>query len=84
MLDGINPKVILFDFYGTLANIRTDERDIQPWLVVASYLRYRGAKISAAELQNMYFNCVKESLDRSPEPYPDVNVTVIWVIPGGV
>jgi len=78
MLDGINTKVILFDFYGTLVHINTDEHDIQPWLIVASYLRYRGAKISAAELQNMYFNCVKESLDRSPEPYPDVNVIHIF------
>jgi len=52
MLDGINPKVILFDFYGTLASIKTDEKDIQPRLIVASYLCYRGAKISANELQN--------------------------------
>jgi putative hydrolase of the HAD superfamily len=78
MLDGVNPKVILFDFYGTLANIKTDEQDIQPWLIVASYLCYRGAKISANELQNMYFSCVQESLDRSPEAYPDVNVVHIF------
>jgi len=78
MLDDINPKVILFDFYGTLAHIRTDEHSIQPWLVVASYLRYRGAKITANELQNMYFNCVKESLDSSPEPHPEVNIIHIF------
>lgn len=78
MLNDINPKVILFDFYGTLAHIRTDEQSIQPWHVVASYLRYQGAKISANELQSMYFNCVKESLDSSPEPYPDVNIIHIF------
>jgi len=79
MLDGKNTKVILFDFYGTLAHINTDEHDIQPWLIVAAYLRYRGAKISATELQSMYFNYVKESLDRSPEPYPDVDVIHIFM-----
>jgi len=78
MLDDINPKVILFDFYGTLAHIRTDEHSIQPWLVVASYLRYRGAKITANELQNMYFNGVNESLDGSLEAYPDVNIIHIF------
>lgn len=45
---------------------------------MASYLCYRGAKISANELQNMYFHCVQESLDRSPEPYPDVDVIQIF------
>jgi len=78
MLDDVNPKVILFDFYGTLASIKTDEQDIQPWLIVASYLWYQGAKINANELQNMYFNCVKERLDRSLESYPDVDVMHIF------
>lgn len=78
MIEGVNPKVILFDFYGTLASIKTDEQDIQPWFVVASYLSYRGVKISANELQNMYFNCVQERLESSLESYPDVDVMHIF------
>jgi putative hydrolase of the HAD superfamily len=78
VLDGVNTKVILFDFYGTLIDIRTDEYDIQPWLVVASFLRYKGAKVSANELQNIYFNYVQKCLDRSHEPYPDVDVIHIF------
>ncbi len=78
MFDDIKPKVILFDFYGTLAHINTDEHSIQPWLVVASFLRYRGAKISAEELQSLYFNKVQQSLDKSFESYSEVDIVPIF------
>jgi putative hydrolase of the HAD superfamily len=71
-------KAILFDFYGTLINVKTDEHDIQPWYVLASFLHYQGAKVSEYELQTMYFNCVQENLDKSTEPHPDVNVIHIF------
>jgi len=78
VLEDLSLKAILFDFYGTLINVRTDEHDMQSWYVVASFLHYQGVKVSAYELHNMYFECVQENLNRSTEPYPDVNVINIF------
>ncbi len=78
MFDDIKPKLILFDFYGTLVHILTDEHSLQPWFVLTSYLRYQGARITAEELRGMYFDSVQERLDGSPEPYPEVNIIPIF------
>lgn len=75
MLERLTPKAILFDFYGTLVDIGTDEHDLYPWDVVAKFLHYRGSRASGAELQRDYFGWVADALKKSPhQPNPDIDV----------
>jgi len=67
-------KGILLDFYLTIVNIKTNETKDRPWQVLASFLRYRGAGIAPAELRALYFQRLRDSLDRSKEPHPEVDV----------
>ena len=75
MLEQLTPKAILFDLYGTLLDIGTDEHDAYPWEVVAKFLRYRGSDAGGADLQRDYFDWVTNALKNSPhQPNPDVDV----------
>jgi putative hydrolase of the HAD superfamily len=71
-------RAILFDFYLTIVDIKTNERKDRPWRVLASFLRYRGARAGAAELREIYFQYLQESLDRSEERHPEVDVSQIF------
>ncbi|MGB0070288.1 MAG: hypothetical protein WBQ11_19870, partial [Isosphaeraceae bacterium] len=71
-------KAILFDFYLTIVDIKTDERKDHLWQVLASFLQYRGAAVKAAELREIYFHIVQESLDRSAERHPEVDAAQLF------
>lgn len=78
MLSDPKLKGILLDFYLTIVNIKTNETKDRPWQVLASFLRYRGAGIAPAELRALYFRRLRESLDLSKEPHPEVDVVRIF------
>ena len=44
----------VFDLYGTLIDIRTDEEDLRAWEKLALLFRYHGADYEAAELRGAY------------------------------
>jgi putative hydrolase of the HAD superfamily len=71
-------KGIFFDFYQTIADIKTDERKDPLWEVLASWLRYRGAEVGPAKLRDGYFELVERSLTQSTEHHPDVDVQVVF------
>ena len=55
----------IFDLYGTLIDIRTDEEDISAWEKMALLYRYYGADYGAEELREAYISAVHEALDAS-------------------
>ena len=55
----------IFDLYGTLIDIRTDEEDINAWEKMALLYRYYGAVYEAEELRETYVSAVCEALDAS-------------------
>lgn len=55
----------IFDLYGTLIDIRTDEEDIAAWEKMALLYRYYGANYKAKELRKAYVRAVQEALDAS-------------------
>lgn len=55
----------IFDLYGTLIDIRTDEQDIHAWEKMALLYRYHGAQYEAEELRAAYFGAVRDALDAS-------------------
>ncbi len=55
----------VFDLYGTLIDIRTDEEDIWAWKRLALFYRYQGADYKAKELKKAYEKAVQEALRES-------------------
>ena len=72
----LNPKAVLFDFYGTLADICTDERRPMVWKILASFLRYQGVDIKPDILAEMYFDAAQRLLDEAThrQKFPEISV----------
>ncbi len=71
-------RAVFFDLYGTLIEIRTDEYD--PWVysVLSQYLSYHSVNIDAEELKRGYFDGIRQHLEQSTEPYPEVDIYKVF------
>ena len=76
----LDPKIkaILFDFYQTLVEIKTDETKDELWQVLASFLEYRGADVGPDELRELYHREMRERLEGSLERHPEIEVEPIF------
>ncbi|MCX7774231.1 MAG: HAD family hydrolase [Clostridia bacterium] len=66
----------IFDLYGTLFDILTDEEDPQFWVYLARYFSYNGAVYEPRELGVTYLEIVARALAESKKKtnYPDVQI----------
>lgn len=71
-------RAVLFDLYGTLIDIRTDEGDPAVWATLAQYLGYFGVVIGADELRAQYLRRVEFQLSSSPERHAEVDVFAVF------
>lgn len=71
-------QAVLFDLYGTLIDIRTDEQDPADWGTLAQYLGYLGIVIAAEELRSQYQRRVEFQLSSSPERHAEVDVYTVF------
>ncbi len=71
-------EAVLFDLYGTLIDIWTEENDPEVWMRLAGFLRYRGVLTDAEALYAAFQAAVRTSLRESPEQHPDVDVLGIF------
>ena len=71
-------KAILFDFYQTIVEVKTDETKDRLWEVLAMFLEYRGADVGPDELREVYHQEVQEGLANSRERYPEIDVTRVF------
>jgi len=71
-------RAVLFDIYGTLVDISTDEGDWYTYLNLAKYFEYRGLKLNADEVRWFYFEKIRKILETSSETYPEIDVRQIW------
>lgn len=62
---------IIFDLYGTLIDIRTDEEMPELWDKIANYYNERGAAYTADEIKKEYIRLVGEEKKRVSEKYPE-------------
>lgn len=69
---------VLFEPYGTLLEIETDERDWYAYLNLSRFLEYRGVRFSADELRWLWFEKIAAQLAASSERYPEVDVRAAW------
>jgi putative hydrolase of the HAD superfamily len=71
-------KCILFDLYGTLINIDTDENMEEIYRAIAHFLNYRGIDIHRMEIKNLYYEIMKRQRRVRNEQYSEIDVEAIW------
>jgi putative hydrolase of the HAD superfamily len=76
--DGTSIRAVLFDFYQTIVEIKTDETPERLWQTLASLVGYRGARVTAAELRELYRQTVETGLATSSEAYPELDVAEVF------
>jgi len=71
------PKLsaVLFDVYGTLVAIHTNEHRDDVFDSVSRFLEYRRVFIPGKELKELYFDHINQQIARSRERHPEVDVT---------
>jgi putative hydrolase of the HAD superfamily len=73
-------KGILFDLYGTLIDIDTDETKNRIYRGIAHFLTYHGVYRHRQEVRDRYYRIMKEQKELSGEKYPEIDVESIWNI----
>ncbi len=71
-------KGILFDLYGTLIDIETDESMEEIYRAIAHYLTYQGIYPHRWEVRDRYYQIMKEQKEAGRENYPEIDVERIW------
>jgi putative hydrolase of the HAD superfamily len=71
-------KSILFDLYGTLIDIETDESMEEIYRAIAHFLTYRGMYCHRGDVRERYYQIMKQEKEKSREAYPEINVIAIW------
>lgn len=69
----------IFDLYGTLVDINTNESRRGLWEKFALFYGYNGAIYKSTELKKAYLQEVKKELDSNTKTeYPDIDITVVF------
>lgn len=71
-------KGILFDLYGTLIDIETNESLEEIYRGIAHYLTYHGVHRHRWEVRDRYYQIMKQRKEASREEYPEIDVEAIW------
>lgn len=76
-------KNYIFDLYGTLIDINTDEEDIKVWEKLALLYAYNGAIYSPKDLQKTYIDLVHKEQKLQKERHPefkfiDIDITKVF------
>lgn len=72
-------KNYLFDLYGTLVDIKTNEKKKQLWVKLSLFYSYSGAFYSFSDLKKAYFSEVQESIKTNTKSkYPDIDISLVF------
>src|SRR5512147_2796062 len=69
---------ILFDLYGTLIDIETDESLEEIYRGISHYLSYHGVYLHRWEVRDRYYEIMKQQKKEGGEEYPEIDVEAIW------
>ena len=67
-------RAVLFDIYGTLVDIKTDEHRDDVFDSLSRFLEYRRVFIHGQELKELYFEQINQQIAKSREKYPEIDV----------
>ncbi len=71
----------IFDLYGTLVDIHTDEQKDSLWLIVSRFFRTYGAQYGVSELRGRYFELVKHEQALAVKKYggePEIDLAIVF------
>ena len=71
-------KGILFDLYGTLIDIETDESMEEIYRGIAHFLTYQGIYLNRWEVRDLYYQIMRQQKGGSMEEFPEIDVEAIW------
>jgi putative hydrolase of the HAD superfamily len=71
-------KGILFDLYGTLIDIETDESLEEIYRGIAHYLTYHGVYLHRGRVRYSYYQIMKQQKEARGEEHPEIDVEAIW------
>lgn len=71
-------RAVLFEPYGALIDIETDERDWYAYLNLARFLEYRGARLTADELRWLWFEKVAQQTAQGDGLHPEFSARAVW------
>jgi len=71
-------KGLLFDLYGTLIDIRTDESREDIYRTIAHYLTYHGIYLHRWTVRDRYDVLLKQQRKERKEKYPEIDVEALW------
>jgi putative hydrolase of the HAD superfamily len=71
-------KGIIFDLYGTLIDIETDESMEEIYRAIAHFLTYKEIYIHIGKVRDLYYQLLKQEKEKSREEYPEISVEAIW------
>ena len=77
MSRAVKPTAVLFDFYNTLLDIRTDEHDPTVWQHLATFLSYQGGQVDGPWLHGAFFEHLAAMQRTSGERYPEIDMVEI-------
>ena len=71
-------EAILFDLYGTLVDIWTDEDDPSVYYTLCKFLRYYGVSLDPMDLAARYQESAAAHLMEHPIPYAEIDVFLVF------
>jgi putative hydrolase of the HAD superfamily len=71
-------KGLLFDLYGTLIDIETDEGMEEIYRSISHFLNYHGIYLHRWEMKDRYYEIMKQQKEDRNETHPEINVEAIW------
>jgi putative hydrolase of the HAD superfamily len=69
---------ILFDLYGTLIDIETDESMEEIYRAIAHYLTFHGINLHRWGVRERYYQIMTQQKEARAEQYPEIDVEAIW------
>lgn len=69
---------ILFDLYGTLIDIHTDEGSDEIYRAISHFLTYQGIGLDQQEIRDQYYRIMDEQRRARGEEYPEFDTVKVW------
>jgi len=69
---------ILFDLYGTLIDIHTDEDSEEIYRAISQFLTYQGISLDRREIRDQYYRIMEEQRLARGEEYAEFDAVKVW------
>jgi putative hydrolase of the HAD superfamily len=74
----MNIKAIVFDIYGTLIDIQTDEGSEEVYRGISHFLTYQGIQAHRWEVRDEYYHLMDEQRKAGGEAFPEFDAVELW------